>query len=119
MNERKMSDGHELIIKMTPNQLAYTIEAYHDFIIERLRWAVSDKFVHWRKDIEFEVPQGVIGDVVNMYGFCLQSYRAHGEPNDEFVELGSFSEAEWDRLNDLHAAMSWADIPAVPDDAFG
>lgn len=118
MSDKRMSENHELVIKMTPHQLAYTIEAYHDFIIERLRWVLSDKFKSWRSDIEFEVPQGVVGDVVNMYGFCLQSYRAHGEPSEEFVSLVSFTEKEWDLLNKLHAATSWADVPTVPDNVF-
>jgi len=118
MNQEEKN--HELIIKMTPNQLAYMIEAFHDFILERLRWTLSKDYVQWRDEIEFEVPQSVVGDVVTMYGFCLQSYRANVqiEPSKDFLTLVSFTENEWDMLNTLDAAKSWNDLPVIPDDIF-
>lgn len=105
-------------VKVSPHQLAYMIEAFHDFIIIRLKWCSSIEFVDWRTEVEFEIPQSVIGDMVNMYGYCLQAYRANDEANVELVEIVSFTEKQWELLNTIHTASSWDEVPVVNRDVF-
>lgn len=107
------NDNHELVVKVTPHQLAYMIESFHDFILTRLKWMCSGEYLDWREEVDFDVPQSVVNDMVNMYGYCLQAYRSQDDANQTLIEIVSFSDKQWGLLNTVHGAKTWEDVPVM------
>lgn len=104
-------------IEMSHPQLVYTIEAVFENILERMVLSMAadaDGDNEWRRKVEFELHQGVMSELVQIYGTMFQSY------NDTLSHRWStsvkFTEEQWDVLNGILMAHSWDDLKLMNEE---
>lgn len=107
-------------IEMSHPQLVYTIESLYENILERMilgMVADADGDNEWRRNVEFELHQGVLNELVQIYGVMFQNYNKDApERSNRWSDSVKFTDNQWDVLNDILMASSWNDLKLISEE---
>jgi hypothetical protein len=110
------SEADQVEIRLTPHELASTVEALHDAILRRLSWSVLEEFKGWR-NLDLKVVQTVINTEVSAYGKCMMDFDAGKfEKDPMYREQFSIPGEAWDWITAITLAEEWSDVPFHPED---
>jgi len=107
-------------IEMSHPQLVYTIEALYENILDRMIHSMAadaDGDNEWRRNVEFELHQGVLSEMVQIYGRMFQTYFQEDDTlSHKWVTSVRFTGEQWDVLNGILMARSWDDLKLMNEE---
>ena len=108
-------------IEMSHPQLVYTIEALYENILDRMIHSMSadvDGDNEWRRNVEFELHQGVMSELVQIYGKMFQTYYAdeQAELTHKWETSVRFTGEQWDILNKILMVDSWDELKLLSEE---
>lgn len=106
-------------IEMSHPQLVYTIEAVYENILERMILSMAadaDGDNEWRRGVEFELHQGVIGELVKIYGTMFLVYSEDAKLSHRWTDSVRFTDKQWAILNSILIAQSWDNLELMDEE---
>jgi hypothetical protein len=104
-------NGDTVGLTLTPQELTSTIEALHDGLLRRTRWATSPDFLHWR-NLDIGIAQIVIDSMTSSYTKAMMVYRETDMAKlPEYEEAFLLPDDVFDMLAEITKATSWDQVP--------
>ena len=105
---------NEITLILHPQELAATVEALYDALMQRMKWTLrrdERKTPEGWPSVDYQTAQDLINQTASSLAKGMMALRELEDLHPEFEEMFSPSTDMWDLINEVTLATEWDHAP--------